>query len=174
MKTKEPISTFSNLFFIVAAVCIQVIEPNAKMLSFSLFFLGLASAMFHSGGSEHRTPSHRADEFGMYMTLVALNIYVYNSFAAVLVGGLALTGFFMYLDKIDSFRFIPALSVIALGGMLLTVPGMYVLLVLAGALMVYALRNWLRQTDLIHGLYHLVAAATIFAGFYFVYLYRLP
>lgn len=159
---KQPLSTLSNIFYLVIAVVVCYIDPLNQLLIGALVFMASASFAHHYGGAEQGTVYHKADEAGIYVLMGTMIIQSWNIYGVMILGVfLFLSVLLMSLEQADLFRWTPALSVVLLSGLFVFYPGFWVWMTLGSALLGALFRLKLKNTDLNHAVWHVVSAASL-------------
>lgn len=162
-KLKEPYAVYSNLVYIVLAVAVAVMEPANSLLIVSLFFLGVASAVFHIQGSVEDTIAHRADEGAIYVVLATLIHQSFGIGALYLIPIFALVAYSIYnLEKVNLTVFAPIASGLIVAGVIVTGG-----LSAAGAVIVTGLAAGITRfkganTDKQHAFWHILSALAMY------------
>lgn len=174
---KEPISTITNLFYGVAGVSIIIAGGTAVSAYVGACFIVLmiGSGLFHGLGT---STGQAADEMAMYFVFTALLAHLYKYFdptaSEVLLIGTAFSASVMmaFLYRVlDSFIMIPALVLLLVSGIAVTVSirwGVAIFLGYLFCIIVRTVGKWWGEgsvtDDLFHGIWHIATAATMYAS----------
>lgn len=172
---KEPIATMTNLAYGAAGLLVITAEagPTSGFVGAGFLMLMLGSGLFH--GLQTKT-GQAADEMAMYFAFAALNAHMSTQVVSVMPAQwhialwfvIAVIGSILY-QKTDSFIALPGLVLLLIVGIsfltsLLTALALFGCYLLCIGLRFFGKRwedeSW--QGDLIHGLWHLATAYTMY------------
>ena len=115
---KDPLSTLSNICYLILAALVAWFEPANELLIGSLVFLSAASFLHHYGGAEHGTAFHKGDEAGIYAVMGTLIMQVFGIVGLLQIGAfLGVAVLLMRLEQTDLFKWTPALSCVVIAGL---------------------------------------------------------
>jgi len=164
---KDPLSTLSNIPYLILAIIVCIYDPLNQLLIGSLVFLAAASFLHHYGGAEANTVFHKADEAGIYVVMGTLIIQSWNLYGVFMLAAfLLLAILLMRLEQADLFRWTPALSVAVIIGLFVYHYQTSVWIVLGSALVGALFRLKLENTDFNHAIWHLVSCVSLGFAWY--------
>ena len=160
---KNPISTLSSALFLTVAGLVAYHDAKGySLLIAAMIALAIGSGFFHGSGDERNTPAHRMDEGSIYAVAAALLWHAWGSpwwLLPSIASGLSYI--LLRLREANSFDVLPASMLAIAAGIAVTVsvPGAVIASAIgAGALAV----RWIEpQTDLLHGVWHLLASLAV-------------
>ena len=165
MKIKEPIATLTNVAYLVVAVVLVVQDGSAALIA-ALTLLTIGSGAFHVLGSVKNTPAHRADEGILYAVAGVLVYLAWEANLWVLIIAMLVVGVLMLmLDKVNVIYPVGVAAVAILAGLVINGGWQVVVLPLALAVPAFLARFLSERflTDLLHGVWHVLIAATVYS-----------
>ncbi len=165
MQLQEPIATLTNVAYLAAAVALTVQDGSSALIA-ALTLLTIGSGAFHFFGSTKGTPAHRADEGVLYAVAGVLVYLAWASNLWVLIAAMLVVGvLILILDKVNVVLPVGVAALFILVGLVTNGGWQAALMPLALAVPAFLARFLSDRflTDLLHGLWHVLIAATIYS-----------